>query len=212
MIQSAREEVRQEEERGEREWERVLERRKEKKKEGGGWCIAEIRSAPFSEPHFNKIKRLSLSDVEKEKMKGYKSVSIEKRLIFASALDWVMVPSARILGHRQPKRRQNARFGWEESVPFSGGCCWVGSKINQVYWKYLAHKLCMHVDVFKFKNAGVQRVSPCEFGADLLPRLQSLLIGLHGQDVFLLQLSFGGTVTQLDGQRVFPQHLLGQGT
>lgn len=57
-----------------------------------------------------------------------------------------------------------------------------------------------------------QPVSPCEFGAYLLPRLQSLLIRLHGQDVLLLQLSFGWTIAQLDGQGVFPQHLLGQGT
>ena len=55
-------------------------------------------------------------------------------------------------------------------------------------------------------------VSPREFGADLLPRLQPLLVRLHGQDVLLLQLSFGRTVTQLDGQGVFPQHLLSQGT
>jgi len=54
--------------------------------------------------------------------------------------------------------------------------------------------------------------SPCEFGADLLPGLHPLLIRLHGQDVLVLQLCFGGSVAQLDGQSVFPQHLLRQAT
>lgn len=62
------------------------------------------------------------------------------------------------------------------------------------------------------KNACGLPVSPCEFGANLLPRLQSLLIRLHGQDVFLLQLPFGRSVTQLDSKRVFPQDLLRQRT
>lgn len=55
-------------------------------------------------------------------------------------------------------------------------------------------------------------VSPCEFGAYLLPRFQSLFVRLHGQDVLLLQLSLGWTVAQLNCQGVFPQHLLSQGT
>lgn len=52
------------------ERERALEREdksREKKEEGGVWCITEIRSAPFSETRFNEIKRLSLSDIGKEK-------------------------------------------------------------------------------------------------------------------------------------------------
>lgn len=54
--------------RGERERESEREPARDKTREGKtrGWggCIVEIRSAPFSETHFNEIMRLSLSDVE----------------------------------------------------------------------------------------------------------------------------------------------------
>lgn len=43
------------------EWRQEKEK-KEKRREGQ--CIAEIRSAPFSQPHSNEIKRSSLSDVK----------------------------------------------------------------------------------------------------------------------------------------------------
>lgn len=49
----------------------------------------------------------------------------------------------------------------------------------------------MHVcECIQIKTCICLHVSPCEFGAYLLPRLQPFLICLHGQDVFLLQLSF----------------------
>lgn len=58
--------------------------------------------------------------------------------------------------------------------------------------------------------ANVEKRSPRELGGRLLARLEPLLVRLQGQDVLLLQLPLGRTVAQLDGQRVFPQHLQGQ--
>jgi len=46
----------------------------------------------------------------REIMKGYKSISKEKRPAFVTALG-VTVPTARILGHRRHRERQNAPFG-----------------------------------------------------------------------------------------------------
>ena len=48
---------------------------------------------------------------------------------------------------------------------------------------------------------------PGELGAYLLTGLQPLLVGQHGQDVLVLQVPQRWSVTQLDGQRVLPQHL-----
>lgn len=82
----------------------------------------------------------------------------------------------------------------------------------QLPWKHLVYESLIASTDSGLRNACGLHVSPCEFGANLLPGLQSLLICLHGQDVFLLQLSFGRSVTQLDGKRVFAQDLLSQRT
>lgn len=53
---------------------------------------------------------------------------------------------------------------------------------------------------------------PCELGGCLLSGLESLLIRLQWQDVLVLQFPLWWAVTQLDGQRIFPQNLHGQCT
>lgn len=44
--------------------------------------------------------------------------------------------------------------------------------------------------------------SPGQFGGCLLSGFKPLLVGLQRQDVLILQLPLGRTVTQLDGERV----------
>lgn len=48
----------------------------------------------------------------------------------------------------------------------------------------------------------LRQASPGQLGGGLLSGLEALLVGLQLQDVLLLQLPLGRTVTQLDGQGV----------
>ena len=148
--QRGRKSGRRKKEESEREREREWVREDKRREKGGADASLKLGQLHFQSPHFNEIKRLSLSHVEKEEMKGYKSVLIEKKGSYLlSALDWVTVPISQDIGlsSAQSKSRRSILSEGRLCRFLCSWCQVCHSIIKQVYWKHWGtmNVACMHV-------------------------------------------------------------------